>query len=476
MKRWLYLGHRWLGIALCLVMALWFLSGVVMMYVGYPKLTAEERLAPLPALAADCCVAPAALPLTAPPLALRLSSVAGEPVYVATLAGNRVAAFDGRSGAPKFTVDADLATKSAASFLPGVAATYVGLVEEDAWTHSRALDPHRPLHRVDLADGRALYVSSQSGEVVRDATRVERYWNWLGAWLHWLYPLRGGAIDAWWREIVVYASLAATVLAVSGLWVGCLRWRRRPYANGSRSPYRSAWARWHHWLGLFGGVLVVAWIASGLLSMNPWRLFDAGAVRPERPVVPLTTASPASALACLQTAGFAPRELAWLRLGGADYVLAQAAAGDSRLLRDGVCAPEAMLTMATLRSIGETLLPASAVLDAEALTAYDAYYYARAGHSMSGHLPRPLPVLRLRFDDPAQTWLYLDPRSGAVVHRLDSHTRVKRWLFALLHSWDWLPLLERRPLWDVLMVLGSLAGFALSLSGVVLGWRRLVRA
>src|SRR5690606_8302277 len=113
-------------------------------------------------------------------------------------------------------------------------------------------DPHRPLHRVDMADadGRALYVSGRTGEVVRDATRNERTWNWLGAWLHWLYPLRGGGVDGWWRDIVVYASLAATVLAVSGLWVGCLRWRRRPYANGSHSPYRSAWARWHHWLGL----------------------------------------------------------------------------------------------------------------------------------------------------------------------------------------------------------------------------------
>jgi len=34
MKRYLYLWHRWLGIVLCLFMAMWFISGVVMMYVG----------------------------------------------------------------------------------------------------------------------------------------------------------------------------------------------------------------------------------------------------------------------------------------------------------------------------------------------------------------------------------------------------------------------------------------------------------
>ncbi|MFG6446631.1 hypothetical protein ACG0Z6_00090 [Roseateles sp. BYS180W] len=41
---------RWLGIALCLVMALWFVSGMVMLYVGYPRLTPQEQLQALPAL------------------------------------------------------------------------------------------------------------------------------------------------------------------------------------------------------------------------------------------------------------------------------------------------------------------------------------------------------------------------------------------------------------------------------------------
>ena len=47
-KRWLYLVHRWLGVLLCSVFALWFISGIVMMYVGYPKLTPTERLEHLP--------------------------------------------------------------------------------------------------------------------------------------------------------------------------------------------------------------------------------------------------------------------------------------------------------------------------------------------------------------------------------------------------------------------------------------------
>ena len=40
-----------------------------------------------------------------------------------------------------------------------------------------------------------VYVSSATGEVVRDATRTERLWNYAGAWIHWLYPFRGNMFD-----------------------------------------------------------------------------------------------------------------------------------------------------------------------------------------------------------------------------------------------------------------------------------------
>ena len=44
-KRQLFLFHRWAGIVLCLFFALWFVSGLFMMYVGFPELTKGERLA-----------------------------------------------------------------------------------------------------------------------------------------------------------------------------------------------------------------------------------------------------------------------------------------------------------------------------------------------------------------------------------------------------------------------------------------------
>ncbi|MNG30376.1 hypothetical protein D3C84_1159840 [compost metagenome] len=88
---------------------------------------------------------------------------------------------------------------------------------------------------------RRLYVSQHNGRVLLDVTAQERAWNWLGAWLHWLYPLRGGVFDSWAADVVIYLSLAGTVLAILGLVVGLLRWRfAKPYRSGLRSPYPTA--------------------------------------------------------------------------------------------------------------------------------------------------------------------------------------------------------------------------------------------
>ena len=153
----------------------------------------------------------------------------------------------------------------------------------DQWTVSGSLSPFRPLHRVALHDeaGTELYVSGRTGEVVRDTTSHERIWNWLGANLHWIYPFQLVRHRDLWTDIVVWLSIAGMLLAVTGLAAGLLRWRfKRRYRNGRRSPYLG-WARWHHMGGLVAGIFVLTWIFSGLMSMNPWKLFPAKTAAPD---------------------------------------------------------------------------------------------------------------------------------------------------------------------------------------------------
>nr|WP_315251620.1 PepSY domain-containing protein [uncultured Duganella sp.] len=487
MKRLLFLMHRWLGIVLCLFFAMWFCSGMVMMYVGYPKLTDAERLQHLPPL-------PASAPLLGPQQAMARAGVsgpfadlrlavasAGTPVYLAQpAAGKATIVIDARSGQRMLVTDAQRAIASASAYAgPGMGVHYLDRIDEDAFTHTRSLDRHRPLHRVQLDDAShtLLYISGRTGEVVRDASRNERWWNYAGAWIHWLYPFRGGMLNRYWADIINWSAIAGTVMVLAGATVGIQRWRfSRRYRSGSRSPY-SGVMRWHHIGGLLFAVVATTWVFSGLMSMNPWRIFTSNAAQLRMTAIEQGALQPsvqdAAPAALLAAAGGDVRELRWIRVLGKTVTLAQPASGQPLLL-DGRSAQPVTIDQDALASAARGLLPAP-LLEVATLSAYDFYYYSRDEHSMTSTSVKPLPVMRLAFGDAQASWIYLDPHTGMVLSRCDRLQRWNRWLFSLLHSWDWLPLVQRRPLWDGVLILFSLGGAVMNLTGIVIGWRRLGR-
>lgn len=481
LKRQLYLWHRWLGIILCLLMALWFVSGVVMLYVGYPKLTSSERLGHLPVLPETCCAEMPENWSQVPLKRLRLTSLGGRPFYMLELTDGRRITLDAHSGEPLERADESWALAGARQYAGDLALTYRGQVDEDVWTHSRALDADRPLHLVELDDAERtwLYLSGRTGEVVRDASMQERRWNWVGAWLHWLYPLRGGfGFDNGWRTLVIGLSLLGTAMAVLGMVIGVLRWRvRKPYRSGSRSPYPPGWLRWHHIGGLLFGIMLVAWIFSGLMSMRPWNVTDSrsrldaeamqgGTLRAADVSVAVTRALQ------LLSSELNVVEMEWRRMNGIAYLVARDSSGDRRILLGETLTRQ--FPAEQLLAAARSMAPAVSV-ETDWLERFDSYYFARDAQSMYGTENRPLPVMRMRFDDPEQTWVYLDPAGGEMVARHDRRQRIGRWLFNLLHSWDLQPLLERPRLREVLIIAFSLGGLVISISGAVLGWRRLQR-
>lgn len=238
--------------------------------------------------------------------------------------------------------------------------------------------------------------------------------------------------------------------------------------------------KWHHLIGLLGGATAITFVFSGLMSMNPWKIFDAkstfdakayygGQITPER--FDLDTAD---ALAKFSAEGSAAREIELRVIDGAGYYVASGAGGATRILRAAADAePLAMLPFDALKRLGARLVPGAKVTEASVMEDYDFYYFARAPHTMHGDVDKRLPVLRLVFDDAAGTWAHIDPHTGAVLGKLDSGRRTSRWLFAFLHSWDAPALLAARPLWDIFMLTLNGLGLALSVTGIVIGWRRL---
>lgn len=472
LTRWLHLGHRWLGVGLGAMVLLWFVSGVVMLFVARPQLTDGERLAGLPPLAAERVklsplAAWQALGLPGWPEAVRLNTAGGRPVYhfQTTVGWTGVQAEDGR---PLAGVSAEQAGRIALAHAGGGMVAAVTAIERDQWTLYRRFDAWRPLLRVELADGRDYYVSARNGEVVLDTAPAERGWNWVGSVVHWLYftPLRQNA--ALWRNLVLWGSFAALLLAGSGLWLGWqrLRWRR-PYATGRITPYRGAWKRWHHLLGLGGGLFVLSWLLSGWLSLAPLGLASGSGARAEDHRRLAGGALDAEALAWRPEIGPATREVDWLRLGG--QPLARLGAGDGSQRWAAPTGPRAGgLDLAEIAAAARGLRP-GAPPRAEWLAAPDGRYFPLR------HQPRSFPVARIGFDDEAQSVFYIAPDSGRIVLLGDRHDGAHRWLFQALHRFDIAPLVARPLLRDVLIVAFSLLGAALALSGCVLGGQRLFR-
>lgn len=485
LKRLLYQVHRWTGVAACVLMLLWFISGMVMLFVGYPKLTPWERLGALPQLRlAGCCQPLAQVDLPRDAREIVLTTVAGAPVWKVRDGGARLHLFDAVTGKLLQPASAATALASARAFVPGADAHYLGLLQEDRWTHSRSLDAHRPLHQVQMMDAAQtmLYLSSVTGEVVLDAPREQRLWNFVGAWLHWVYPLRNHSTDPVWNWIIIISSAMATLTALTGTVAGIWRWRfAGRYKSGARTPYRESWMRWHHVTGLLFAGMVFAWIFSGLMSMNPFHIFDPQGRRPDlaawqggSPAARQLDLTPPQALTLLAAQGFRAVELEWRVLDGQPYLLARDAAAHTRLImrQDGQPVVREQWPHASLLQAAGKLMPGIASRR-DWLTAYDAYYYGREPEAMMGASERRLPVLQLRFDDPQANWVYLDPYTGTVALGVDRRQRMSRWLFSFLHSWDLPPLLRSGPWRESVLILFSLGGLALSATGVVIGWRRL---
>ena len=448
--------HRWFGVAFCLLFAMWFASGMIMHWVEFPNLDESERSAGLTAFDASACKLTPSQALSALKrddiARLRLSAAAGRPLYVATSVAGEIAALDAATGAPP-AVDAAyaLASAQAHAHARGIAAQNPVLIEtamHDQWSVSNGLDAHRPLYRIALNDaaGTEHYVSSLTGEVVRDTTQTERVWNVAGSVLHWIYPTELRKHRRTWIVTVWILAFVATLGALGGAVLGVLRLRNM------RSPFRG-WMYWHHVLGLACATFVLTWIFSGWLSMDSGQMFSSG--RPDAAETAQLSGLPlnASDVGVNSPAAAGLHEIEWFRFGGRALVRSIDASG-VRHLGGGAGLSQ------------EDIARAAARLGAGCTVGSDADAYA--AHSRAAGLP----VYRIVCGD---NWYQIDGADGRVIEKLDASRRAYRWAFRALHTLDFPALADRPALRSGLIMLLCGGGFFFSLTGVVIGWRRLKR-
>ncbi len=517
MVRLLYLTHRWVGVALALFMLLWFSSGLIIAYSGSMVTTPEQRLShaqPLNpqsgwlslggalALSEDTRLADRQSNAISAGHARglhhgrsadskrqivdgRLARVDSDPVWrIEDSSGERVAisAIDG--DIESFPVES--AKRIAEHWLaveatPDKAPPNVSYIDTfDAASALRNYQKYKPFHRFAVDDGLGteLIVSAKTGEVLQVASGFERALYYAGNFVHLFRPLdllNAGELR---RNTLLWTGLFAFVAGLTGMIIGWLRWKpgffgKPTYSKGRTQPYREFYLRYHFWAGLIGGTFAVLWAFSGSLSTNPFQIFSQATASDEElarfrgaklPPIMLTW-KPEASLGIDETVA----ELGWSRVGDKALLLAYRRDGQrlaQNVADSGTQFDDSVLIAAVRRLAGDTQIAAQ-----ELLKDYDNYYYP---NRRQGRTEKPLPVLRVDLADAAHTSVYIDPKDGRLITKIDTSRRVYRWLYTALHHWDfgWL---HERPVWTIWMTIWIAFGLVLSVSSVVLGWRRLRR-
>jgi hypothetical protein len=360
-----------------------------------------------------------------------------------------------------------------------------------------------PLHkfRVDDEAGTEAYVQASTGEIAMLTTRKARGLAWVSTIPHWLYFTALRDNQPLWLRLVVWTSAAACILTVLGLILSVTQLRKvRPFSLSKAIPYSGS-MRWHYITGAVFGVFTLTWAFSGLVSMEPWAWTEAPGIEVRRDV--FTGGSPdLSKFAAMDAAtwqrllgGRGIKEVDFARIQDEHYYVVRqtppSAPGQmSTDPRERLHAPyditgraepdRVLVNAATLQLRSEPFssdslvtrlkasVPETPIVAAELLTEYDSYYYSRSNQT-------PLPVLRVKFDDPAETWVYVDPEMSQVLAQIPYWSRVERWAYNGLHSWDF-AFWYKQPLWDVTMLTLLLGGLTSSCLGLVMGIRRMRRA
>ena len=477
--RKLVVVHRWLGVFLCLFMAAWFASGIILIYVPFPALAAAERIERrIDIPVSELRVSPAevidAVGRSAPLDGFRVIARNGRPLYIVHRRGDRLEAIWADNGQSGAVADADEARQIASQFSGQRVRGVDGPLEVDQWIVHQAFDERRPFYRVILDDGREthLYVSQPTGEVVQRTHRSERVWNYFGAVVHWIYPTVLRKHWAAWDQVVWWLSLVGIVVAVLGIWLGIDRMRLAIRANSGSIFLYKGWMRWHHILGVFAGLFVFTWILSGWLSMDHGRLLsipDPQSAQIDRfRGVLLADAAAQTDIGFLRDIGES-RELSIGAIGEIPIIIRETVAGtrvfseaEPRLNDIAVLPHEEILTAA------RDAWPETGIVSIEAVGANDIYTHLRNSRL-------PASAVRLTLGDDSSTWVHIDSANGRILSIMDRSRRLNRWLFNGLHSLDFPGFTDRRPLWDIVIIALLSVGLAFSITGVYIGYKRLRR-
>lgn len=470
--------HRITGTVIALFFAMWFITGLVLLYHPYPRLSDAQINGHYEAL-------PDSLPAIETLLTQQKDTL--QALSIRQFQGQTLA--DITTADTTYTICAD-STKQVmpvtSETIKSIAQQWVDalvmkidtLHERQQWVLYSRYEKNLPIYRFffDDAEKHQLYIDSRTAEVLQFTDRHSRFWAWAGAIPHKFYfPMIRKNVDVWETTITI-GGLICLLAALSGMYVGIdalLRHRRNKKRWGS--PYKKWTYKWHHIAGLIFGIFLVGWGLSGMMAMQripKWLVpmegdyfFKESKMWSSSKMLPIEKYILDYRL--LSTKYHDLKQVTWSRIG--DIPIYRIINGEEKICIN-----------ASDSQIEELTIPVSVIEKAvrkmngkdtpftiRQMDEYDEYYLSRT-HSL------PLPVYKVDIGNADKTTYYINPHNGDTKY-LTQNKRAKKWVFSGIHYLNIKWLVEHPVIWTILIWTLCLGGAFVSLTGVFLGIRFLRR-
>ncbi len=472
MRKFFIQFHQILGTILSLVFLMWFLSGFVMIYSGFPhanKKKAFKNLANLSQFKTQISMPDTSVK----PAKLILEIVNNKAVY----AMDKIT-FDASNFQQKKNIEDAVLDSMVVNRYKSTIEKEEILNDFDAWIPWSHFKGYFPIHKYYLADSAAteVYVAGTTGKVVQETTSKTRWFARFGAIPHWFYFKSLRLKRDLWADFIIWLSGIGALLSISGLIVGLYssrKWRKlKNRGVFGFSPYKKKWFRWHHIVGMIFGVFVFTFVFSGMLSLmdipqwivpvdnkisysENWKGKELEIDAFKLPISKV-----------LDDERFKDvKQIRFNQINGTPYYLLYKKYREPIF----VAANNADTIISKVFTYNDLVDLAKKTLNnykykIEQLTEFDNYYN-----------PRDNIVSKITIDDDNNTALYIKALNPTIVQYMNSNRRVSRWLYNALHTFSFPGLHKIEWLRKTLLIVVSIFGVIVSLTGVVLGFNYLRR-
>ena len=302
--------------------------------------------------------------------------------------------------------------------------------------------------------GTELYVSSRTGEVVRDTTASSAR------------GLRGSSRALDYRRCCARhcgrGGRTVDTLAhrgVRGFLGGVLGVLRFVCGRGRHRDAFGGWHAWHHWLGIASMTFVLTWIVSGWLSMDHGRLFSSGKPNAGEVAAFQGKGMQTLPLGAMHAVPRGEREIEWFLFDGRVHRRERLEIASQRLITADGASP----AVDGYLPRGGVHAPRSGSSGMHGCSGVDAPTPTRPSHRCRG---RGLSSRVRRCLVPHRRGRWAASRGSS-----NPRAELSR-LYSALHTFD-VPALVARPLLrSTLIVLMCTIGLAFSATAVVIAWRR----